>query len=202
MMKLRAPVQLLSVVIVAATWSACASGPAPQDHFYRLEIAKPTPLQETRIDGTLEVNRLRVEALAEGRRILYRTQERPAEVAQYAYQRWSDPPSIMLQDRLVDYLREAQVARTVVTSAARVDVDYQIDGRIKRFEQLIGTDSSQVVIEIELILTRAEGRELLLLGSYREERAARSKGVADAVQAFEAAVEAIFERFVAELPKT
>jgi len=200
-MRTRIALRIVSA-IAAAALSACASGPAPQDHFYRLEIAKPAPLEKPRIDGTLEVNRLRVEALAEGRRILYRTPDRPEEVAQYTYQRWADAPSIMVQDRLVDYLRAAGVATTVVTPAVRVDADYLIDGRIQRFEQLIGADGSRVVVEIELVLTRVEGRALLLLGSYREEREAPSSRVADAIQAFDAAVGAIFERFVAELPET
>jgi cholesterol transport system auxiliary component len=200
-MKISSALRAPWIFAAALAWSACMSGPAPRDHFYRLEIEDPTASDGPRIDGTLEVDRLRVEALAEGRRILYRSQERPGEVAQYAYHRWSDPPSVMVQDRLVDYLRAAHVARTVVTPAVRVAADYVVDGRILRFEQLIGNASSRAVVEIELILTRVKGRQLLQLATYREERTARSNSVADAVQAFDGAVQAIFERFVADLPQ-
>jgi ABC-type uncharacterized transport system auxiliary subunit len=193
--------RLLVLLAVALSWSSCASGPAPRDHFYRLDVAKPASSEEPRIRGTLEVARPRVEALSQGRRILYRSPDRPGEIAQYAYHQWSDPPSVMLQDRLVDFLRAAGVATAVVTPAVRVDADYSVIGRLQRFEQIIGSGGSRVVVGLELALIRAKGRKLLYLGSYHEEREAGSESVSDAVQAFEEAVEAIFARFVAELPE-
>jgi len=196
----RSLLRSLPLAAFALFWSACASGPAPRDHFYRIDVAKPQALAEPRIHGTLEVERLQVEALSEGRRILYRSNDRPGEVAQYAYHQWSDPPSILLRDRLVDYLRAAGVADAVVTPAFRVDADYVVSGRVLRFEQLLEADGSRVVVELELVLTRNRGRELLFLGNYLEERAAGTGAVNDAVQAFDEAVAAIFARFVAEMP--
>jgi cholesterol transport system auxiliary component len=200
-MKTHSLFRLLSLVVVALCWSGCASGPPPRDHFYRLEVAKPPASGEPRIRGTLEVERMQVEALSQGRRILYRSEDRPGEVAQYAYHQWSDPPSLMLRDRLVDYLRAAGVAKAVTTPAFRVTADFVASGRILRFEQLIEGNGSRVVVELELVLTRTNGRELVFLGDYHEERAAGSIGVSDAVQAFEEAVAAIFARFVADLPE-
>ncbi len=188
--------------LAAMVWLGCASDPAPRDRFYRLEVATPTVLESPPLAGTLEVDRLRVEAIAQGRRMLYRDTSRPEEIAQRAYHHWADPPNVMIQNQLVRYLRAAGAAESVVTPAVYVESDYLLAGRIVRLEHLLGGVESRVSVEIELVLMSQEGRELLLLETYREERTARGAGVAASVTAYEQAISAIFERFVADLPRS
>lgn len=187
--------------LFAIAWLGCAASPAPRDHFYRLEAATSQAFESPLLAGTLEVDRFRVEAIAQGRRILYRDASQPGEIAQHAYHHWADPPSMMLQDQLVRYLRAKGVAENVVTAAIHVESDHLVSGRLVRFERLLGGGESRVAVEMELTLLRREGRELLLLETYREERAASGAGVAASVTAFEQASSAIFERFVADIPR-
>jgi cholesterol transport system auxiliary component len=190
------------LLAIAIAWLGCVSGPAPRDHYYRLETAAPAALASPKLAGTLEVERLRVETISQGRAMLYRDTSQSGEIEQYAYEHWVDPPSVMLRDDLVRYLREAGVAEEVVTPALRVDSQYLVSGRVVRFECILGGGEPRVVVEIELALTRQEGRELLLLATYREERVAPGSGVADSVTAYEQAIGAIFERFVADIPSS
>jgi cholesterol transport system auxiliary component len=185
--------------LVAMAWVGCASGPAPRDHFYRLEVATPQAFESPSLAGTLEVDRLRVEAVNQERQILYRDASRGGEIAQHAYHHWVDTPSVMLQDQLVQYLRAANVAENVVTPAIHVESDYLVTGRIIRFERLLGGGEPRVAVEIELALLRTKDRDLLLLENYREERTAAGAGVAAAVTALGQATSAIFERFVADI---
>ena len=59
-----------------------------------------------------------------------------------------------------------------------------------------------MVVEIELVLTRRSDDELLLLETYREERTTSGPGVSEAVNAYGAATTSIFERFVADIPRS
>jgi ABC-type uncharacterized transport system auxiliary subunit len=164
------PALVTAAALVAVAWLGCASGPAPRDHFYRLETAAPKKLASPPLAGTLEVDRLRVEAISQGRQMLYREASRPAEIAQHAYHYWVDPPSVMLQEQLVGYLRLAGAARQVVTPAVHVESDYLVSGRLLRLERFLSGGEQRISVEIEFTLMRREGRTLLLLESYREER--------------------------------
>jgi ABC-type uncharacterized transport system auxiliary subunit len=188
--------------LVTIAWLACASGPAPRDHFYRLEAAAPKALASPALAGTVEVDRLRVEAVSHGRRMLYRDASQSGEIGQHAYHHWVDPPSVMLQDQLVRYMRLAGAAETVVTPAVHVESDYLVSGRIIRMERILSGGEQRVAVEIELMLTRQEGRDLLVLETYREERVAPGAGVDQSVAAYEQAITAIFERFLADIPSS
>ena len=188
--------------LAAMAWLGCVSGPAPRDHYYRLEAATPEALASPTLAGTLEVDRFRVEAISHGRRMLYSDLSESGEIVQHAYHHWADPPSVMLQDQLVRYLRTARVAENVVTPAVHVESDYLLAGRIVRLEHLLGAAESRVTVEIEIVLMHQEGRELLLLETYHEERTAPDASVAASVNAYEHAISAIFERFVADIPRS
>jgi hypothetical protein len=57
----------------------------------------------------------------------------------------------------------------------------------------------RAVVEIQLIVTSAAGKEILVNHSYREERAAANSTIAASAVAFSEAVHVIFERFLADL---
>jgi ABC-type uncharacterized transport system auxiliary subunit len=189
-------------VLIAGTCVSCLSGPAPTDHYYRIELSAPAALPQPVLAGTVEVDRFRTEAIAQGRRMLYRDASTPGEISPYAYHHWTEPPSVMLQDQLVEYLRTAGVAGRIVTSAVNVPSDYRINGRILHLERVLGSGNPRVVIELELTLIRNQGNEVLLLETYRDERETGGSRVSEAVAAYDEAVGAIFARFVADMPRT
>ncbi|MEE9608774.1 MAG: ABC-type transport auxiliary lipoprotein family protein [Myxococcota bacterium] len=195
---LRRGLWLLALALPAA--SGCVSGPAPQDHFYRLEVGAPQATPGRRLAGTVEVGRFRSDALMGGRPLLHRETSAAPEIGRYAYHSWSDPPTIMVQTELSSFLRAAQVADTVVTPEVRVKPDYVIGGRILRFERVLENSPGHVVVELELNVRRAGKGDLLVHRTYREERTPDGKGVRQAVLAFDQALTAIFQRFLADLP--
>jgi ABC-type uncharacterized transport system auxiliary subunit len=188
-----------AIILLTAAWLGCASGPAPRDHFYRLDLDAPAARAKPILPGTLEVDRLRVEAIAQGRRIHYRTAGPVEEIAHHAYHHWADAPSAMLQDEMVEYFRAANLAALVVTTAVRVESEHQISGRIVRFERILAEETAEVVVELELLLSRDEGRTLLWIETYRDRRAASGSSVGESVAAFEAASAAVLAQFVADI---
>ncbi len=175
----------------------CASGPAPTDHHYRIDVAAPEAPAAKPLNGVLQVDRLRADALAGERDILYQNRSDQSEIRKYTYHLWSDPPAILLQTELVSFLDEAGAAEVVIPVSARVQPDYLVSGRLHRFEQVLDSDA-RVNVEIHLTLTSSDGR-ILTNQTYRDERAAADRTVAASASAFGEAVHDIFERFLADL---
>ena len=179
----------------------CAAGPAPRDHFYRIEAPRPARSAESPLlAGALSVKRPRADALTDERAVLYR-RDATSEVLQASYDFWVDPPTAMLQSEIVGWLREAAVAERVVTPALRIQATHRLAGRLLRLERVTGSGEARVVFEIELALSRGPGRELLLLETYREERPVDGGSVSGAADAFGQALGAVLERFVVDLAR-
>ena len=188
---------LVGAVLSLTIWS-CASGPAPIDHYYQIDAGVPDAPLAKKLEGNLQVDRLRTDALMGERQLLYKKTADAPEIRQHPYQRWSDPPAILLQTELISFLSAAAVADTVVSATARVKPDYVVSGRILNFERVLKPEV-RAVVEIRLAVTRAAGEEILVNRSYREERAAENSSIAASAVAFSEAVHAIFERFLADL---
>ena len=178
-------------------WS-CASGPAPIDHYYRVDAGVPDAPAAKKLKGNLQIDRLHTDALTGERQLLYKETAGASEIRQHPYQRWSDPPAILLQAELISFLTVAAVADTVIAATARVKPDYVVSGRIRDFERVLEPEA-RAVVEIQLAVTSAAGEEILVNRSYREERVAANSTVEASVVAFSEAVHAIFERFLADL---
>ena len=189
---------LLIGAVLSLTISSCASGPAPIDHYYQIDAGVPDAPLPKKLEGNLQVDRLRTDALMGERQLLYKKTADAPEIRQHSYQRWSDPPAILLQTELIAFLSAAAAADTVMSATARVKPDYVVSGRIRNFERVL-KPKVRAVVEIQLAVTRAAGEEILFNHSYREERAAANSTIAASAVAFNEAVHAIFERFLADL---
>jgi ABC-type uncharacterized transport system auxiliary subunit len=183
---------------LSLTLSSCASRPAPTDHYYRIDAGAPDAPAAKKLEGNLQVDRLRTDALTGERQLLYKETASASEIHQHAYQRWSDPPAILLQAELVAFLSAAAVADSVMTATARVKPDYVVSGQIRDFERVLGPEV-HAVVEIRFLVTRAGDGEILVNQSYREERPAANASFEASAAAFNDAVHVIFERFLKDL---
>ena len=176
---------------VALALAGCAQETVPQDQFYRLRVAVPTqafgapPLQ-----GTLEVERLDADGLIASRPIVYSNAKTPNRVDEYHYHFWTESPPVLVQDALVAYLRGAGAAKVVVTPEVRVEPDYELSGRLSRFEQVRGA-GAKVGGRGRVRLRERNDDRLLLLKTYRVETPTDSETVSDAVAAFDTALEQV-----------
>ena len=185
------------VVVTILLWlGGCLGGPAPQDHFYRLELPGPTTrLDPPPLNGILQVTRPWADALTSERQLLFRQHNGSSKLHRHAYHRWVDSPTLILQQEMARYLRRANMATQVVTPELRVKIDYVLTCRIAKLEQVLD-DSPRVVMELELGLTHVNDREALLLETYREEQVADSPGITAAVSAYNQALTNILTRFL------
>jgi len=180
---------LMAVVLLAG----CTQPPIPQDHFYRVTLRGPA--QGANLPaGPILVERFTADGLVAARPIVFT--EGPAHVLQtYHYHYWVEPPPIMLQTALADYLRKAGAAQ-VVTPELKVEADITITSRIRAFEQVRGSAGGSVRVQLELAATERKGGRLLLLKVYGAEPRTSGASVGEAAQQLGAALDQIFAEFV------
>ncbi|MEQ8665760.1 MAG: ABC-type transport auxiliary lipoprotein family protein [Rhodospirillales bacterium] len=182
---------------MVALVAACAQPPVPQDRYYRIDVsaaASGAPI----LIGVLEVERLAAEGLASGRAVVYSEADNPQLAQEYFYDFWIEPPSDMLRDELVDFLRASGAATAIVTPETRADADYVLTGRINRLEHVRGP-KAKGVIDLELAVTHARTGKLVMVNSYAVGVGASDGSVASGIAALNQGVAAIFERFLADL---
>ena len=196
--------RLALVVVAMMTLGGClgSAPPVPRDHFYRIQATAPPGAAERHLPGVLSVRPLEADGLLRERPLVFGATARPHEVQQHDYHYWTDPPPRMLQGQLVDYLRQSGVARAVVTPDLRIPPAFEVLGRIKRLERLLGGRGARVSVELELgLIGRAEGR-LLVLDSYAVERPAADTSIDSSITALNLAVAEIFGRFLSDARRT
>ncbi len=187
-------------LIAAGFLAACGSAaPVPEDRFYRLVVSAPPP-SKTLFPGIMEVDRFVADGLTAGRPIVYSETGKPFQVKEFHYHFWTQPPTVMLRDELVSYLRAGKVSDMVVTPEMRVTPDYILTGKIKRLEKVLG-DPPKAVLELELGLRKASGDKILHLETDRVETVSDGPGLADAVKSLNLALTIIYGKFVKDLSK-
>lgn len=196
------PMAVAAMVIAqAVALAACSTPPVPADHFYRLNPAAPAANDGgPAIAGSLAVARPRTDGLASQRPLLFSERERPFELKQMTYHYWTDSPSRLLQDVLVEALARAGTAATVFAEQPQRAAGCRLDGEIRRFEHVIGGgDPPVALIEVDFRLERSNDHGTVFERVYRVEQPAAEDSMDATVQAFDTALAAIIARLVADL---
>ncbi len=189
----------IAVASVLAALAACGQPELPTDHYYRLQAAPPPPVAQPALKGTIEVNRFTADGLVAGRPIVYTEPGQPHQVKEYHYHFWIEPPTILLRDHLVAFLRAAKTADIVTTPDMRANVDYVLTGRIIRLEKIEGP-SPKGALEIELGVRAATGK-IVFLDVYKLEVAADNNSVEAGVRALNQALDRTYAQFAADLAR-
>lgn len=195
-MKRFLPTLLLTSLLAGCFGSA---PPLPRDHYYRLLVEAPAQTQSgAPLPGILTVQLLQADGLLRERPLLYSESGKSHEVQQHDYHYWNDTPPRMLQDQMITYLRQSGIAGAVVTPDMSTRPDYQVSGKARRLERLLGGGPPRVVVEVELSLRRLSDETLAVVDSYSEEEAAADNSIEASVEAMNRATARIFHRFLTQ----
>jgi len=174
----------------------CSVAPMPPDRFYHLDVVgASSPAGACRLPGVLVVNRPTADSLTDERSMVYRPAGDTKELRRSDYHLWVDPPTILIQNRLVAYLQKRGVSDTVVTPGLRAQADYAVSGRIVEMHRSLG-DPSTITLAMDLSLLRLRDRRVLVQSSGVETQPAAS--IDEAIGAYETAAANLFDAFVAE----
>jgi uncharacterized lipoprotein YmbA len=192
--------KFLSSVVAASIVAACGTAPpVPEDEYYRLRVPLPAAGKKL-LPGTLEIERFVADGLIAGRPIVYSESDKPHQVREFHYHFWTQPPTIMLRDELVTFLRAANIADAVVTPEMRVPADHVLTGKIVRLEKVVGA-SPKAALELELSVRKTSGGKLVFLNTYRIESQSSGAGVDDAIRTLNDALATIYRKFLTDLEK-
>lgn len=175
--------------------------PVPTDRFHRLMVDAPTTVYPSpQIPGIVEVERFDAAGVLQGRSIVFVEHDNPNVLHQYQYQLWTDPPTRLLQNAAVDYLRQANLADQVVPAGLRIEPTYTLVGDIRQLEHVVG-NSASVVVEIEFGLREHKEDRLVWLKSYKATREVEDGTVGAATRAMSEAIGEILAEVAADLSR-
>jgi ABC-type uncharacterized transport system auxiliary subunit len=194
--------RIAGVVVVAMTLGGCVSQETvPQDYFYRLPDLHPSaPRQAKLFNGVLQVDELHAEGVYRERPLLYVDAKRPLEVLQYHYRHWIQVPSQLIQENLIEYLRQANVAARVERYSSDSQRDMLIGGRLQKFEQLVKPAGATAVVAMEIDFRRNTSQGTLKQTKIYEHKVmAQGPTIHDSVIAFGKALQLIYDDILADL---
>ena len=133
--------------------------------------------------------------------LIYALDPSAGELRQYHYQLWTDPPTRVLQRRLILQLREAKVAGDVTDELPASHPAIRISGVILRFDRAPnGSGGFNATVALKL---RADdiGGFPLIDDYYRAELPTAGTDIKATVDAYGAALDQVFAQFYADLRK-
>ena len=191
---MRLPVFALPLLAVLLLLAACASAPVPDMAFYRMP-GVPEPVvdasREPRFPIPITVAAFRADGVYNDQAILYSLKPE-SSIKTYHYQLWDEPPSLLLQRRLIDRLR-TDFASRLVTDRLPPGLDaLRISGRVQRFER-VRIDGQWIArVRLEIRVERSVQESPLLLEEYGADVPAESESIQATVRAFAEALDQSF----------
>ncbi|MCW9059368.1 MAG: ABC-type transport auxiliary lipoprotein family protein [Gammaproteobacteria bacterium] len=179
----------------------CAGTDAvPEDHFYRLAtLSVEQPFESPPLAGVLRVERVEAVGLLRDRALLYSHAAAPQQLQRHHYHHWVGPPPVLVQDQLVQYLRDRRLADLVATDSMDRNADLHLRLEVRDFSRRLHVNGAAVRVELGLIAQPAGREPPLLVRRYMREVMANNGSPAAAVTAFDVALAEIYGELVQDL---
>ena len=185
----------------ALALAACGTPPRiPDFTYFRLPAPAPVmPLPAPLFTDAVVVEAFAADGLYSDKALIYALDSTAQQLRQYHYQLWTDPPTRILQRRLIARLRSAQLAPRITDEMPASAAALRIRGIILRFDRVPAADGGfDAVVALKLRASSVDG-EPIVDQLYQAHQHASAAGLAATVDAFGAAVDEIFAKFQADL---
>ena len=192
------------LVLILAAWllAACAGAPGmPETTYYRLPAptGAVTPLEKPAVALPIVVEVLSADGLYSDQALIYALDAEADQLRAYHYQLWIDPPTRLLQRRLIETLRTTRVSRVVTDRLPTQMETLRVQGRIARLERVPTANGWDVVVALVLRAESSNGGRPWVIGEYQQRIGAEGTRMVDSVQAFGQALDRIGAEFLADL---
>ena len=197
---MRALLTLCAALLLATILPGCASGPGiPETLYYRLPQMPTVERIEQALDAPLVIDAFYADGVHSDISLLYSTDPDGERLRAYHYQLWLDPPTRMLQRRLIRTLDAAAVAPKVLEILPAAAEQYRLSARIEAFERIKRDESWVVRASFNIRLSRTGVELPLLLRDYQRELPADGVSIRDSVRALGAATDSIYAELVRDI---
>jgi len=183
-------VKKIFLLMLLAGLAACSSQPpVPANRFYQLSAPNVKAVSSTQ-QQVLLVRRPTTSGIYNERSILYINQNKPLAIKRYHYHLWAQPPSILLRDYVVTYLRQAGAFSQVLTRRVSSAPVSELNIYIKHFEHVLNGNKAKVIVELEMDYRHAGKHQVK---TFRAEAAAGDTSLHTAAKTFARALSQIME---------
>lgn len=192
-----------ALLAAVAALAGCHAPTIPDFTYFRLSRSQPlgTPLTAPLLREPVVVDAFGADGLYADQALIFALDPDAQQLRQYHYQLWTDPPTRLLQRRLILQLRATGIAPQVTDELPASQPAVRIGGTILRFDRVPdGHGGFGVVVALKM---RADDRDgvPLIDDYYRAEKAAAGKDLKASVEAYSQAIDTIFTQFYDDLRK-
>ena len=187
--------------IATVALAGCGAPTVPDFTYYRLPRPELLEAAPKPLFGDIVVDVFAADGLFGDQALIYATDPGAQELRQYHYQLWTDPPTRVLQRRMIEQLRKTNVAGEITDELPASHPAIRISGTILRFDRApneAGGFTATVALKIR---ADDETGTPMLDDYYRAEKPAADATMRATVDAYGAALDQVFATFYADLRK-
>ena len=187
--------------VAAVVLAGCGAPTVPDFTYYRL--ARPAALEAapSPLFGDVVVDVFGADGLYADQALVYALDPSAQQLRQYHYQLWTDPPTRVLQRRMIVQLRDAKIGARVTDQLPASHPALRVSGTILRFDRAPNASGGYTAtVALKLRADDANGTPIID-DYYRAELPAASGDLKSTVAAYGAALDQIYAKFYADLRK-
>lgn len=198
-MNARRIVLFATVLMAVVALAACGAPTVPDFTYYRLPRPQPLTAAPAPLFGDVVVDVFSADGLYGDQALIYAVDPSAQELRQYHYQLWTDPPARVLQRRLIEQLRDANIAARVIDELPASHPAVRISGTILRFDRAPNA-SGGFIATVALKLRADDDTGTPMLDDYyRAAIPAAGNDIKSTVDAYGAALDKVFAEFYVDL---
>lgn len=186
----------IAVLCLLVGIAAACSATRPTKYYVLDAPATPAAPAQEPIPVRLIVGRVTGSRLYHDSRIVYGTSS--VQLGTYEYERWSEPPVDLLQDMLVQSLRNSGQYRSVSRIGSSARGDYVVRGHLEALDEIDKPDlAARFTFHLELF--DPGSGSTVWTGSYTHDEPVQGKQVSEVILAMDRNVEAGLQQLTAGL---
>jgi len=187
------------VLIATVALAGCSAPTVPDFTYYRLPRPAPLEAAPAPLFGDVVVDVFAADGLYGDQALIYATDPGAQELRQYHYQLWTDPPTRVLQRRMIEQLRKTSIAGEVTDELPASHPAVRISGIILRFDRA-PNEAGGFTATVALKLRADDASGVPMLDDYyRAEKPAADATMRATVDAYGAALDQVYAAFYADL---
>ena len=167
--------------------------------YYRLPRPQPLKAAPAPLFGDVVVDVFSAYGLFGDQALVYAVDPSAQELRQYHYQLWTDPPARVLQRRLIEQLRDANIAGSVTDELPASHPAVRITGTILRFDRAPNASGGFTATVALKLRADDDSGTPMLDDYYRAELPAAGNDIKSTVDAYGAALDKVFAEFYVDL---
>jgi ABC-type uncharacterized transport system auxiliary subunit len=183
-------------IFVACLAAGCVSARTPR--YYRLNPF-PTATQSSAspFQVSLLVGRLTAPRILRDDRVVYGMSD--VELGVDEYHRWTEPPTEMIEDLLVQQLRHSGQYKSVQRISSTARGDYLLRGHLSSLNEVDDPAGIKARFNVQLELFDQKSGSVVWTGSYSHDEPVEKKSVTAVVESLQKSVNAGIEQLTAGL---